>query len=308
VISKCRAYTVGVDGGSPCSCIDVLPSVSARIRLDSHDNSAFRLAYARGLSRPNPTFLTTATSVDNSTAPPTLTIGNPALKLEHANNYDVLYERYLRPLGAIQAGFSYKSISTPNALGYTAAEQEGLIRQARRIAPITKRLFSRGRDRAWPARPRLGFWRGRRCMLVTRLVGPTGEVVGIERDASSIARAKDRVVKAGLRNLSFRQTDVNQVVSDRLFDAAVGRFILMFLPDPVSVLHSVSRLVRPGGVVAFQEPSWTPMLALGRACHSGPKFFLRFMKRSCPPGSIWRWGSISMRHFSRRNCLPQRCV
>jgi ubiquinone/menaquinone biosynthesis C-methylase UbiE len=145
-------------------------------------------------------------------------------------------------------------------------------------------------------------------MLVARLVGPTGEVVGIERDASSIARAKDRVVKAGLRNLSFRQTDVNQVVSDRLFDAAVGRFILMFLPDPVSVLHSVSRLVRPGGVVAFQEPSWTPMLALGRACHSGPKFFLRFMKRSCPPGSIWRWGSISMRHSSRRNCLPQRCV
>jgi hypothetical protein len=29
------------------------------------------------------------------------------------------------------------------------------------------------------------------------------------------------------------------------------------------VLRSVSRLVRPGGVLAFQEPSWIPMLALG---------------------------------------------
>jgi hypothetical protein len=29
------------------------------------------------------------------------------------------------------------------------------------------------------------------------------------------------------------------------------------------VLRSVSRLVRPGGVIAFQEPSWIPMLALG---------------------------------------------
>ena len=50
---------------------------------------------------------------------------------------------------------------------------------------------------------------------------------------------------------------------DKPFDAAVGRFILMFLPDPVSVLRSVVRLVHPGGVVAFQEPSWTVMLALG---------------------------------------------
>src|SRR5229473_4346069 len=37
----------------------------------------------------------------------------------------------------------------------------------------------------------------------------------------------------------------------------------MFLPDPLFVLRSVARLVRPGGVVAFQEPSWVPMLALG---------------------------------------------
>jgi len=95
------------------SYVDVLPSVSARIRLDSNDNSALRLVYARGLSRPDPQFLTTATTVDNSTTPPTLIIGNPALKPEHAHNYDVLYERYLRPLGAIQAGFFYKSLSSP---------------------------------------------------------------------------------------------------------------------------------------------------------------------------------------------------
>src|ERR1700676_5182194 len=34
----------------------------------------------------------------------------------------------------------------------------------------------------------------------------------------------------------------------------------MFLTDPASVLRSLSRLVRPGGVLAFQEPSWAPFL------------------------------------------------
>jgi ubiquinone/menaquinone biosynthesis C-methylase UbiE len=100
-------------------------------------------------------------------------------------------------------------------------------------------------------------------MLVAKLVGPSGKVVGIDRDASSIWRAETRVAAAGLRNVTFKQTDVNQIAGDERFDAAVGRFILMFLPDPSSVLRSVLRLVRPGGVVAFQEPSWIPMLALG---------------------------------------------
>jgi TonB-dependent receptor len=95
------------------SYISYLPSVAARIRLNRGNNSALRLVYARGLSRPDPTFLTTATAVDNSTTPPTLTIGNPALKPEHANNYDVLYERYLHPLGAVQVGVFYKSLSDP---------------------------------------------------------------------------------------------------------------------------------------------------------------------------------------------------
>ncbi len=92
------------------SYIDALPSVSLRYRLD--DNSGLRFVYGRGLSRPLPQQLTTAISEDTSTAPSTFNVG-AVLKPEHANNYDVLYERYLTPLGLIQAGFFYKSITDP---------------------------------------------------------------------------------------------------------------------------------------------------------------------------------------------------
>ena len=99
-------------------------------------------------------------------------------------------------------------------------------------------------------------------MLVARLVGPSGEVVGVERDAHSIARARARVAEAGLCNVSFTESDANQIANTKPFDAAVGRFILEFLPDPLAAMRSVSRLVRPGGVLAFHEPSYTPFLAL----------------------------------------------
>jgi ubiquinone/menaquinone biosynthesis C-methylase UbiE len=155
------------------------------------------------------------------------------------------------------------SVTSEYALGYTAAEQQRLIRQATRIAPVTERLFREVGIGPGQRVLDLGSGMGDVAMLVARLVGPTGEVVGIEREPSSIARAKGRAAEGGLHNLSFTQMDVTQIASDRPFDAAVGRFILMFLPDPVSVLRSVSRLVRPGGMVAFQEPSWIPMLALG---------------------------------------------
>jgi SAM-dependent methyltransferase len=149
------------------------------------------------------------------------------------------------------------------ALGYTDAEQARLIRQATLIAPHTERLFREAGIGVGHRVLDLGSGMGDVSMLVAGLVGASGEVVGIERDATSIERAQARVAAAGLRNVSFLNTDVNKIAIDRPFDAAVGRFILMFLPDPVSVLQSVVRLVRPGGVLAFQEPSWIPMLALG---------------------------------------------
>ena len=53
-------------------------------------------------------------------------------------------------------------------------------------------------------------------------MGASGEVVGIERDAASIEQAKARVAASGLLNVTFLKTDVNKIVIDQPFDAAVA--------------------------------------------------------------------------------------
>src|SRR5712692_6591752 len=131
------------------------------------------------------------------------------------------------------------------ALGNTDAEHERLIRQAARLAQSTERFFSDAGIGLGQRILDVGSGVGDVAMLAARLVGPTGEVVGVERDPRSIARARVRVAGAGLHNVNFTQADVSQFPDDKPFDAVVGRFILQFLPDPVATLRSLSQLVRP---------------------------------------------------------------
>jgi ubiquinone/menaquinone biosynthesis C-methylase UbiE len=146
-------------------------------------------------------------------------------------------------------------------LGHTDGEHERLIRQAKQVAPITERFFREAGIGPGQRVLDLGSGVGDVAMLVARMVGSSGEVVAVERDRNSIAKASARVSEAGFHNVSFNESNVNEILNEKPFDAAVGRFILMYLPDPVATLRSVSKLVRPGGVIVFQEPTWVPVVS-----------------------------------------------
>jgi TonB-dependent receptor len=106
-----------VPGGS--DYLDVLPSVSLRYALTK--DSGLRAVFSRGISRPDPQDLAQATGkLDTSGSIPRITIGNPNLKAEHSNNYDLLFEQYLNPVGIIQAGFFYKQLGDPIVDGILA--------------------------------------------------------------------------------------------------------------------------------------------------------------------------------------------
>jgi TonB-dependent receptor len=94
---------------STSSYLNPLPSAQIRCRISPM--SGIRLAYGRGIARPD--FGDLPPYVVLSDRAQSISVGNPNLKPTRANNYDLLYEQYLNPLGVIQAGFFYEDIRSP---------------------------------------------------------------------------------------------------------------------------------------------------------------------------------------------------
>jgi len=110
------ANTNLVDVKNSGSYINVLPSAAIRYALDS--NTYLRLAYARGVSRPDPQDIAQAVSwtfVGPNDPTNSATLSNPGLKAEVADNFDLLIEHYLNPFGMFTAGFFYKNLYQPIA-------------------------------------------------------------------------------------------------------------------------------------------------------------------------------------------------
>ncbi len=93
------------------SYVNPLPSVQLRYTIDN--SSDIRAVYGRGISRPDPYQLVPYITEDQSTTPYTVGIGNTAIVAEHANDFDILYQRYLPSVGIIEAGYFYKQITKP---------------------------------------------------------------------------------------------------------------------------------------------------------------------------------------------------
>jgi|SRR5258708_17980822 len=89
--------------------MNVLPSVNFQYAFTP--DTKLRAGYGRGIARPNFSDLPPYVLEDDSAQQ--VFIGNSALKPTTANNFDLLGERNLRPLGLIQAGVFYKDLNKP---------------------------------------------------------------------------------------------------------------------------------------------------------------------------------------------------
>jgi ubiquinone/menaquinone biosynthesis C-methylase UbiE len=143
------------------------------------------------------------------------------------------------------------------ALGRSAAETRRLIRQAQIYGPLTRQFFATAGIAVGMNVLDVGSGAGDVALLLADLVGPRGSVVGVEMNRTILETARERVRAVGWTNVAFVEGDVNDTSLGDDFDAVVGRWVLMYLADPVAVLRKLLRCLRPGGVIAFQENDFT---------------------------------------------------
>ncbi len=112
----------------------------------------------------------------------------------------------------------------------------------------------------------VGTGTGAVALLAAQIVGSEGDVIGVDRMPEVLDVARQRA--AQLPNVSFREGDPAEMDLGAPFDAVLGRFILIYYPDPVITLRKLASKLRPGGLLMFQEPDCTGV----RSLHELPVF------------------------------------
>ena len=143
-------------------------------------------------------------------------------------------------------------------LGRSDAETRRLIQQAAFQRPFTQRFLTMAGIQPGMRVLDVGSGAGDVALIAGELVGPEGSVVGMDVNPAVLEVARARAAAAGQSWVTFVAGDCLHLAFDELFDAVVGRIVLVHQPDPVAMVRQVAKCLRPGGIVAFQEYNFAP--------------------------------------------------
>jgi SAM-dependent methyltransferase len=138
-------------------------------------------------------------------------------------------------------------------LGRGEAETRRLMLQDRIYRPLTRRFFEAAGIGAGMRVLDVGSGAGDVALLVAEMVGLQGRVVGFDTNADILETARARAGAAGWANVEFHAGDVQEARLGSEFDAVVGRWVLMYIPEPAALLGRLAGYLRPGGIMAFHE-------------------------------------------------------
>jgi len=141
------------------------------------------------------------------------------------------------------------------ALGHAPEEYNRLRAQARMWEGAAGRLFDRIGLASGASCLDAGCGPGETMRAMAERVGPTGRVVGIDRDASLGGLAVEMLHGEGHRQCSFREHDLSQAatVPGGSFDLVYARLLLFHLPQRVDALSRLWDAVAPGGHLIIQD-------------------------------------------------------
>lgn len=103
----------------------------------------------------------------------------------------------------------------------------------------------------------LGCGVGMMTTLMAELVGPTGQVVGVDFSGAQLAQARE-LTPPGLSNISFVEASAtNTGLPHESFDLVYCRFLLLHLTEPMQALREMYNLLKPDGILVCEDGDLT---------------------------------------------------
>jgi SAM-dependent methyltransferase len=137
-----------------------------------------------------------------------------------------------------------------------------LIRQM--FAPVTQALVEDAHIGSGHRVLDVATGPGEPALSVAALVGPEGNVVGIDPAPGMVAAARRAADRSGFANTQFEVASADHLPFPAdTFDAVISRFGVMFFPSPVDGVRELLRVLKPGHRLA---------LAVWHSAESNPFF------------------------------------
>jgi ubiquinone/menaquinone biosynthesis C-methylase UbiE len=93
---------------------------------------------------------------------------------------------------------------------------------------------------------------GEPALSVAALMGPKGQVFGVDPIQGMVAAARSEVVRVGLTNAKFDVAFADDLpFPGNTFDAVISRFGAMFFPSPMDGVREMLRVLKPGQKLAL---------------------------------------------------------